>query len=102
MMPLEESVKGKLFVKNIETGGYDELGEINAFENLNKATEETIKSIKNFKGTLSFEIEIKHITRKRLKKLLMSKRYQRNEAEQICNRIWFKQQCYKEIDLIKF
>lgn len=114
MMPLESSVKGSLFFKD-EDGEYSEIkgvseipetqASIEALEKFAKAAKEAGsamldlgKSLSNF--TLEFEYKSNFLTRKRFVKLLMGNGYQRNEANQIARRVWFKNGHYTYFDLL--
>ena len=102
MMPLGESIKGETYIKNEETGEYKRLESFKSFE---KSAIEVVHSFEKFANAIAnvtVHFEIKHITRKRFKKLLMAKGYQRNRPEQISNQIWLAKQYFSEIDLLKY
>lgn len=117
MMPLGESVKGEIFIKNEQTGEYNKLGKVKeikeiegthedyldalrySFEGLIKSVKKVEKTFLEFGGSLTTNFTFKKISRKRLKKLLMANGIQRNEAEQICKDIWIRKKCYSEFDL---
>lgn len=106
MMPLDSSVKGSLFFKD-EDGEYSEIKGVseisetqasNAAKQLGIAMSDFAKSLSEC--TFEFECEIKYLTRKRFVKLLMCNGYQRNEANQIARRVWFKNGHYTYFDLL--
>lgn len=114
MMPLESSVKRSLFFKD-EDGEYSkikgvsEISEtseaIESFEKFSNAAEEVGIAMSDFakslgKCTFELECEIKYLKRKRFVKLLMCNGYQRNEANQIARRVWFKNGHYTYFDLL--
>lgn len=97
MMPLENSVKGTLFVQD-EDGEYKELGQVKSVE-FSKVLNEDDNNIFNdlFKETtFECEITIKRYKKKRFKKLLMSYGIERNLAE-ICSKICPRNRIYLEI-----
>lgn len=114
MMPLESSVKGSLFFKDkdgeySEIKGVSEISEtseaIESFEKFSNAAKEVGIAMSDFaksldKCTFEFECEIKYLKRKRFVKLLMCNGYQRNEANQIARRVWFKNGHYTYFDLL--
>lgn len=116
MMPLESSVKGSLFFKDedgeySEIKGVSEISEtseaIESFEKFSNAAEEVGIAMSDFAKSLGkctfefeFECEIKYLKRKRFVKLLMCNGYQRNEANQIARRVWFKNGHYTYFDLL--
>lgn len=57
-----------------------------------------LKNLADVELTFNFEIPIKGISRKRLKKLLMSQGYGRNAAEEIVWDIWKKRGSYTMLD----
>lgn len=57
-----------------------------------------LKNLAEVDLTSSCEIQIKGISRKRLKKLLMSQGYSRNEAEKIVWEIWKRRGFYTMLD----
>lgn len=57
-----------------------------------------LKQMSNADFTSSCEIQIKGISRKRLKKLLMSQGYSRNKAEEIVWDIWKRRGFYTMLD----
>lgn len=57
-----------------------------------------LKNLADVELTFNFEIPIKGISRKRLKKLLMSQGYGRNAAEEIVWDIWKKRRSYTMLD----
>lgn len=104
MMPLESSVKGSLFFKD-EDGEYSEIkgvseipetqASIEALEKSAKAAKQVGVAMSDFakslgKCTFELECKIKYLKRKKFVKLLMGNGYQRNEANQIARRVWFK------------
>lgn len=102
MMPLESSIKGSLFFKD-EDGEYSEtIGSFEKFSNVAKqvgvAMSDFAKPLKEC--TFEFKCEIKYLTRKRFVKLLMCNGYQRNKANQIARRVWFKNGHYTYFDLL--
>lgn len=114
MMPLESSVKGSLFFKD-EDGEYSEIkgvseisetqASIEVLEKFSIAAKQVGIAMSDFAKSLSectFEIEceIKFLTRKRFVKLLMGNGHQRNEANQIARRVWFKNGHYTYFDLL--
>ena len=117
MMPLGESVKDEIFVKNEQTGEYNKLGEVKeikeiegthddyldslrySYEELIKSTKKIDKAFMNFGKSLSMNFKLKTLSKKRLKKLLMGNGIQRNKAEQLCKEIWIRKKCYSEFDL---
>lgn len=114
MMPLESSIKGSLFFKD-EDGEYSEIKgvseipetqvSIEALEKFAKAAKEAGSAILDLGKSLSdftfeFEYKLKFLTRKRFVKLLMGNGYQRNEANQIARRVWFKNGHYTYFDLL--
>lgn len=111
MMPLESSVKGSLFFKDkdgeySEIKGVSETSEaIESFEKFSNAAKEVGIAMSDFaksldKYTFELECEIKYLKRKRFVKLLMCNGYQRNEANQIARRVWFKNGHYTYFDLL--
>lgn len=114
MMPLESSVKGSLFFKDedgeySEIKGVSEISEtqalIEALEKFSNAAKQVGIAMSDFAKSLSectfeLECEIKYLTRKRFVKLLMGNGYQRNEANQIARRVWFKNGHYTYFDLL--
>ena len=114
MMPLDSSVKGSLFFKD-EDGEYSEIkgvseisetqASIEALEKFSNAAKQVGIAMSDFAKSLSectfeLECEIKYLTRKRFVKLLMCNGYQRNEANQIARRVWFKNGHYTYFDLL--
>lgn len=86
-MPLESSVRGKLFYIN-EDGEYKELGEvkeIQAIQDFGVAAKESARAMKDFLDAFEAEVSIpvrfKKYKRKRFKKLLMARGIQRNQAD---------------------
>lgn len=86
-MPLESSVKGKMFYINAD-GEYKELGEakeIQTIQEFGEATKKAGKAMKDFidtfEGEISIPVEFKRYKRKRFKKLLMARGMQRNQAD---------------------
>ena len=57
-----------------------------------------LKNLADVELTTSFEIQMKRISRKRLKKLLMSQGYGRNAAEEIVWDIWKRRGFYTMLD----
>ena len=114
MMSLESSVKGSLFFKDqdgeySEIKGVSEISEtseaIESFEKFSNAAEEVGIAMSDFakslgKCTFELECEIKYLKRKRFVKLLMCNGYQRNKANQIAKRVWFKNGHYTYFDLL--
>ena len=114
MMPLESSIKGSLFFKD-EDGEYSEIkgvseisetqASIEALEKFSNSAKQVGIAMSDFAKSLSectfeLECEIKYLTRKRFVKLLMCNGYQRNEANQIARRVWFKNGHYTYFDLL--
>lgn len=100
MMPLGESIKGETYIKNEETREYKRL---ESFKSFGKSAVEVVYSFEKFANAIAnvtVHFEIKHITRKRFVKLLMGNGYQRNEANQIARRVWFKNGHYTYFDLL--
>lgn len=106
MLPLEESCKNTLYYKT-EEGNYKEL---NAFSKMSEGfrlvstgisevAKQFINELTNAKKELSFSFKIKHISRKRFKKLLMSYGWQRNEAETIAKKVFLRNKYYSLFDL---
>lgn len=86
-MPLESSVKGKLFYIN-EDGKYKELGEakeIQKIQDFGVAAKESGRAMKDFldafETTVSIPVQFKKYKKKRFKKLLMARGIQRNQAD---------------------
>lgn len=78
-MPTEEFEEGKLYFKD-ENGELKELGITKDVE-LNFEEDEELKQlIKDLENNETYEFKIKKYSKKRFKKLLMSKGIQRNEA----------------------
>lgn len=111
MMPLGESVKNTIYFKN-NNGEYEEIKEckittgislvaeglVEAFKDVADKFVELGKSLTEF----SADIDIKTISKKRFKKLLMGKGIQRNIAEEICNIEFKNKGYYTMIDLLKY
>lgn len=108
-MPLGESFKNTLYYKN-EDGEYKELNNASkistgisiAVEGISEYFKEIANEISNSMHKLSFNFEIKHISRKKIKKMLMGKRIQRNEAEKIINEVWKQKKYFTLFDLMKY
>ena len=114
MMPLESSIRGSLFFKDedveySEIKGVSEISEtqasIETLEKSAKAAKEEGIEMSDFAkslGECTFELEckIKYLKRKKFVKLLMCNGYQRNEANQIARRVWFKNGHYTYFDLL--
>lgn len=81
-MPTEECKLGKVYFKAIDDDEYKELNFTDVEETLENDEEPKIKQ-RSYEAEGEFEItiETKKYTRKRFKKLLMSRGVQRNTAE---------------------
>lgn len=86
-MPLESSVKGKMFYINAD-GEYKELGEtkeVQAMQEFGVTAEKAGEAMKDFidlfEGEISISVQFKKYKRKRFKKLLMARGIQRNQAD---------------------
>lgn len=109
MMPLENSVKNTLYYKT-EDGEYKELNSFSkisegfsiAAEGISEVAEQFVNKLSNAVKELSFSFKLKHISRKRFKKLLMGHGWQRNEAEIIANITFKKNKCYTMFDACAF
>lgn len=107
MTPLEESVKGKLYYKT-ENGEYEQLNSFSKIsegftlvaEGISESAEQMVETLANTVKELSFSFKLKHISRKRFKKLLMGYGWQRNEAEVIADIIFERNKCYTLFDLV--
>lgn len=97
-MPTEECKLGKVYFKAIDDDEYKELNFTNVEEILENDEEPKIKQ-RNYEaeGEIEITIETKKYTRKRFKKLLMSRGIQRNIAE-VYSR-WFNR-TQLELDLL--
>lgn len=85
-MPTEEFKKGKMYYKSKDDKEYKELGtgtlEFSSIEEEEKDIFEKIEELSDKKGfKIEIDIKTKKYKKKRFKKLLMSYRIQRNDAE---------------------
>lgn len=112
MMPLEESVNNSLYYKT-EDGDFKELSPISKINegvslfaegvyDLFKNITENIVDLGQKLANFTASVDIKSISRKRFKKLLMAKLIQRNEAEKICRKELKQKGFYSVLDLLKY